>query len=246
MSDRNYGREQGFGGNRGDRDRQFEDREGWQMPPRGEHFDPREEWRGRSRPDWQDDDRDRDARGTYRGGNFIGDHPDRQQRGWVSDRSERDARGRYSSDWEHSRDDLDDMYGRSGTRNRAQYGTGQSGERGGYQGGGSQFGEDARRQGASHRGRGPKNYRRSDDRIREDVCDRLSDDDDIDASGIEVSVSEREVTLSGEVDSKRAKRIAEDCADAVSGVNHVQNNLRVKADTGGRDAAQEAKAKNKS
>jgi osmotically-inducible protein OsmY len=34
----------------------------------------------------------------------------------------------------------------------------------------------------SNRGRGPKNYQRSEERIREDVCDRLSDDYLIDAS----------------------------------------------------------------
>jgi anti-sigma factor RsiW len=49
----------------------------------------------------------------------------------------------------------------------------------------------------------------------------------VDASEIEVSVSDREVTLSGMVDSRDAKRRAEDCAESVSGVMHVQNNLRV-------------------
>jgi osmotically-inducible protein OsmY len=78
-----------------------------------------------------------------------------------------------------------------------------------------------------HRGRGPKGYQRSDDRIREDVDDRLSDDPYVDASEIEVSVSNGEVTLSGTVDGREAKRRAEDIADRVSGVRHVQNNLRV-------------------
>lgn len=78
-----------------------------------------------------------------------------------------------------------------------------------------------------HRGRGPKNYTRSDDRIREDVSDRLSDAGDLNASDIEVAVKGAEVTLSGTVDSRRAKRRAEDLADDVSGVKHVQNNLRV-------------------
>jgi osmotically-inducible protein OsmY len=82
-----------------------------------------------------------------------------------------------------------------------------------------------------HRGRGPKNYTRSDDRIREDVSDRLSDAADVNASDIEVAVKGAEVTLSGTVDSRRAKRRAEDLADDVSGVKHVQNNLRV-AETG--------------
>jgi osmotically-inducible protein OsmY len=86
---------------------------------------------------------------------------------------------------------------------------------------------DAAREG-KHRGRGPKGYARSDDRIREDVSDRLSDDPMVDASDIEVTVSGREVTLSGTVDSREARRRAEDCAEDVSGVSYVQNNLRVR------------------
>ncbi|SKA27793.1 SWFGD domain-containing protein [Consotaella salsifontis] len=90
--------------------------------------------------------------------------------------------------------------------------------------------EDAtRRREADHRGKGPRNYTRSDDRIREDVNDRLTNDYAVDASDIEVTVSNREVTLDGHVSSRAEKRRAEDCADAVSGVTHVQNNLRVGA-----------------
>lgn len=80
-----------------------------------------------------------------------------------------------------------------------------------------------------HRGKGPKDYRRSDERIREDTCDRLADDGNLDASQIEVSVKDAEVTLNGQVDSRNAKRRAEDCVDSVSGVTHCQNNLRVRA-----------------
>ena len=79
----------------------------------------------------------------------------------------------------------------------------------------------------SHRGRGPKGYARSDDRIRDDVSDRLTDDWIVDASNIEVTVASGEVTLAGTVDSRDAKRRAEDCAEGASGVRHVQNNLRV-------------------
>lgn len=78
-----------------------------------------------------------------------------------------------------------------------------------------------------HRGRGPKGYSRSDDRINEDVHDRLTDDWILDASNIEVAVSGGEVTLSGTVDSRQDKRRAEDIVDDISGVKHVQNNLRV-------------------
>jgi len=83
----------------------------------------------------------------------------------------------------------------------------------------------------SHHGRGPKGYARSDDRIREDMSDRLTDDWVVDASNIEVTVSRGEVTLAGTVDSRDEKRRAEDCDDRVSGVRYVQNNLRVQQPT---------------
>jgi osmotically-inducible protein OsmY len=90
----------------------------------------------------------------------------------------------------------------------------------------SWFGDDDRR--GEHRGRGPKGYRRSDERIRDDVSDRLSDDSWLDASDIEVRVDNSEVTLDGTVSSRDDKRRAEDLAERVSGVDHVQNNLRVR------------------
>jgi osmotically-inducible protein OsmY len=79
-----------------------------------------------------------------------------------------------------------------------------------------------------NRGRGPRGYTRSDERIREDVSDRLSDDWRVDASDIEVKVEAGEVTLSGKVVSRDDKRRAEDLAESCSGVKHVQNNLRVR------------------
>lgn len=85
---------------------------------------------------------------------------------------------------------------------------------------------DMREAGHSHYGKGPKNYRRSDDRIREDVSDRLADDDWLDASDIEVKVENGEVTLSGSVHDRDAKRRAENLAERCGGVTHVQNNLR--------------------
>jgi hypothetical protein len=78
-------------------------------------------------------------------------------------------------------------------------------------------------------GVGPRNYTRPTERIREDVCQRLSDDDRLDARDIEVKVDKDEVTLDGTVPSRGCKRRAEDLAHAVSGVAHVQNNLRVKS-----------------
>ena len=94
-----------------------------------------------------------------------------------------------------------------------------------------------------HRGRGPKNYSRADDRIRDDINDRLTDDPWLDASEIEVAVSAAEVTLTGTVDTRDDKRHAEDIVEQVSGVKNVQNNLRVQptgdmASTGQRTAGQ--------
>jgi osmotically-inducible protein OsmY len=77
-------------------------------------------------------------------------------------------------------------------------------------------------------GRGPKGYRRSDDRIREDVSDRLTDDDYLDASEIEVLVDGGTVTLGGTVDSRWQKRRAAELAEDVSGVTDVLNTIRVR------------------
>ena len=82
-----------------------------------------------------------------------------------------------------------------------------------------------------HRGRGPKGYTRSDDRIKDDINDRLSDDAFLDASDIEVQVTDGEVILSGTVDTRIDKRRAEDLAEDISGVKNVQNQLRVKQTT---------------
>ena len=80
---------------------------------------------------------------------------------------------------------------------------------------------------ADHWGRGPRGYRRADRRILEDVSDRLTDDPDIDASEIEVGVRDGEVTFEGTVGDRAQRRRAEDIAERVPGVTHVQNNLRL-------------------
>lgn len=81
-----------------------------------------------------------------------------------------------------------------------------------------------------HRGKGPQGYQRSDERLRELVCEALADDDQIDASQIQVSVKDGDVTLFGTVDDRRTRREAEDCVASVSGVRDVQIQLRVKDD----------------
>jgi BON domain-containing protein/SPW repeat-containing protein len=81
--------------------------------------------------------------------------------------------------------------------------------------------------GGEHRGRGPRGYRRSDEQIKIEVCDVMSEHPALDATDIEVRITGGEVTLVGAVSSRYAKRLAEDLADSVSGVRDVHNELRI-------------------
>ncbi len=78
-------------------------------------------------------------------------------------------------------------------------------------------------------GRGPKGYQRSDERVKEEVCDILTRDHDVDASDIEVQVHNGEVTLSGMVSDRNQKRRAEDVIERMSGVKEIHNQIRVQA-----------------
>lgn len=82
--------------------------------------------------------------------------------------------------------------------------------------------------GYGYSGRGPRNYQRNDERIREDVIERLTDHPGLDASDIEVRVESGDVILSGMVDDRRQKRMAADICEDVFGVRNVQNQLRVR------------------
>jgi osmotically-inducible protein OsmY len=122
------------------------------------------------------------------------------------------------------------MYGQGGMQNR--YGSqGYQGYSqgdqsfGGQQGYGQQgFGQQ------SHRGKGPAGYMRSDERIRELVCEALSDDHNVDATNIDVTVKNGEVVLSGTVEDRNQKRMAEDVVERLPGVKDVQNQIRVASD----------------
>jgi hypothetical protein len=111
-------------------------------------------------------------------------------------------------------------------------------------GGGSDSGRDIGGSRESVRpnyaGRGPKGYTRSDDRIREEISDRLMDDHDVDASEIEVEVKNGEVTLTGTVANRDQKRRAEELVERCHGVSDVTNNLRVNRQTAGEGARQGA------
>ncbi|MFL5347196.1 MAG: BON domain-containing protein [Hyalangium sp.] len=75
-------------------------------------------------------------------------------------------------------------------------------------------------------GRGPKGYQRSDDRIREDICDRLMVSW-MNAENVDVIVRAGEVTLQGTVKSRDEKRAIEALAESVLGVKDITNALRL-------------------
>ncbi|MBZ0234664.1 MAG: BON domain-containing protein [Deltaproteobacteria bacterium] len=116
-----------------------------------------------------------------------------------------------------------------------------------YGGRGQQYGRGqyGRERMGGFRGKGPSGYTRSDERIREDVNDALTEDDEVDASSIEVQVKNGEVTLSGTVTERRMKRAAEDCVERIPGVKDVTNHIRVQeqremSGNGGRQTSQSA------
>lgn len=77
-------------------------------------------------------------------------------------------------------------------------------------------------------GRGPKGYRRSSERMREEISDRLMTHPDIDASDIEVRVEGGIVSLTGTVEDRHEKRLAEYIAEDALGVDDVDNQLKVR------------------
>ncbi len=112
---------------------------------------------------------------------------------------------------------------------REGYGYGSSGRDQSWSQGGQQWGQGQGQGGQGrgmHHGKGPKGYQRSDDRLKELICERLREDPEIDPSEVTLSVQGGKVTLDGTVDSRHAKNAIEDIAEQF-GVQEVQNNLRV-------------------
>lgn len=178
-------------------------------------------WREQPRGAWQQDM----DRGVYGGPEYGDDFGRTSDMSGYSPRSGHDQQQRFSmpQDWQRDRWE---QGGRDFSESQRGMRGGMHGERGGMSrwARGSRYEEDDR----GFRGRGPKDYQRSDDRIREDVCDLLTDNPQIDASDITVRVESGEVTLEGKVDTRRVKHLAEDLIDeCCTGVKDIHNNLRV-------------------
>lgn len=84
------------------------------------------------------------------------------------------------------------------------------------------------REPARHLGKGSLSYRRADDRIRNEVCERLMIDPEVDASDIAIDVKEGTVWLSGTVDTRNTRFYVEDLVDRVLGVTQVVNRLKIR------------------
>ncbi|MBB2919766.1 BON domain-containing protein [Cupriavidus alkaliphilus] len=78
---------------------------------------------------------------------------------------------------------------------------------------------------------GPRGYQRSDDRIRDQICERLSYARGVDVSDVSVDVNEGVVSLTGTVRDRGQKYYIEDMADGTYGVKEVNNDIRVRRDS---------------
>lgn len=77
-------------------------------------------------------------------------------------------------------------------------------------------------------GKGPKGYKRSDERIHEEVCEALYRNQIVNASNIEVKVENGVVILSGTVATRYAKREVENCIENLSGIVDIHNEIHLK------------------
>jgi hypothetical protein len=191
--------------------------------------------------------------GNDRGGNFGGGGYGNERGGYGMQGggygNERGGYGMQGGGFDSQRGGM--QRGGYGMQGGGLQGGGLTGGDGGYMGGLSRGGDSWRSGGMagrggenmwrgqeSFRGKGPKGFTRSDERIKECVCDELEDADEIDASDIEVTVRNGEVTLSGQVDGRQAKRLAEDIVCSVRGVKECNNQLR----TSGSQSSQQQKS----
>jgi CBS domain-containing protein len=168
------------------------------------------------------------------GSDFVGPTGITGGRGKYGDRSEYGGYGSsgigYAS--QESWDDQRRGSGR-GSRTEAPYGSGDWGN----QGYGVPphlligSGREGEREGS--RNRGPKGWQRSDDRIHEDVCERMMGESGVDPSDVTVRVAQGVVTLTGTVPNRQMKYRIEELADRCPGVKDVENQVRVNRIEGG-------------
>jgi osmotically-inducible protein OsmY len=170
------------------------------------------------------------ARGTSGSEDYYGRSRYAAQSGYGRDYGQeygRDyrGRGRYTAGQRGSRGQSGAGGSRGGTESTGRH----YGQGSGYGSSGRGWGqsEDLSGSRTSFRGRGPKGYSRSDDRLKEMICERLTDDPDIDASDVVIEVVAQVVTLTGTVDERQTKYDIEETIESVGGVKDINNQLRV-------------------
>lgn len=251
----NYGSEyddQWEGQPRGNRNEDWQSEQGRRGNENGNwgSWNQDHEWRG---------NRDGNTRQGYGNGSNI-DNQGEYDRQRYSNRDNRNERTDYDAPGNYGNQSY---YGTSGNHgNQANYGNQRGYTNRDFDSNRTQenrygqqdWNRDANERGQSmHKGVGPKGYQRSDERIKEDVNDRLTDDGMLNASEIEVEVKAGEVVLSGTVENRNEKRRAEDVAEAVSGVKNVENRIRVsqgnmgnrQGNTEDKNSTQQAQKQNK-
>jgi BON domain len=72
----------------------------------------------------------------------------------------------------------------------------------------------------------PKNLRKSDNVIYEEICELFMQTPKIDATEVDVSVQDGDVTLKGFVDNSAVKALAETLSQQIPGVHGVFNKLK--------------------
>lgn len=227
----------------------------------GGRYDPqddywRRQWGGQVRPDFQ-----RPGQADRRGEMEYFPGPGREMsiRGEYSRPSRRSHPGRFNRNWRPEQESglSQRMSARSGSHQSGygtggEYGTESDWDRGygqGYDEGmlrNWEMDDDqaSLRRGPIHTGSGPvagpfsglgpRGYQRSNERIFEDVCQRLTQNGQVDASDLEFDVRDGEVYLRGTVPERRMKRIAEDIISDVPGVLDVVNEVKINATESGR------------
>lgn len=160
-----------------------------------------------------------------------------------------EARGGYANDsYGQGNYQQGGYYRQRGQYGQSQYGHDQGGSygQGGYgasqgrfgQGFDSWNGQGQGQYGSGRKPKGPKNFTRSDERLREEVCERLMATGRFDVSEVSVEVKDGEVTLEGTVESRQAKYAIESAADSVYGVKDVTNRIKIDAEGAQRPASE--------
>jgi hypothetical protein len=191
--------------------------------------------RGTSTSSWHEDAGD--SGGYFGTGNYVDDGG--SWRGFGGDFERARARVEQERDFGSYRDRERATSGEPRSFGRSRYGAQPSYGRGDYDRplwGGRQGSYENRsswdyggEQRGSFRGKGPQGYQRSDERLKEMICERLTDDPRIDASEVTVEVNDQRVKLTGMVDDRGTKYEIEELIERFGGVKDIDNQLRVKS-----------------